>query len=115
MELNLGEKEYRNLWTFLVETFEFTEEQTAAIDHQIPMTQEMFDSILDRCDEIGKNSDKLFFRMLKEYPQYTDIRAERILNEIEELDIAIPTEEEWEIESQKLYARIGTKYGENTI
>ena len=38
---------------FLIETFEFTDEQLAAIDYQIPMTQEIYSSILDRCMELG--------------------------------------------------------------
>lgn len=45
----LNNKGKRNLEEFLTITFEFTDEQLAAIDYQIPMTQEIYDSILDRC------------------------------------------------------------------
>ena len=39
-----GEKINKRLCKFFIETFEFTDEQLAAIDYQIPMTQEIYDS-----------------------------------------------------------------------
>lgn len=36
---------------FLVEAMMLTDEQNAAIDHRIPMTQAIFDDILDKCEE----------------------------------------------------------------
>ena len=56
MEREFTKKELQAMMSFLIETFEFSEEQSAAIDHQIPMTQELFDSILDKCAEIGKDA-----------------------------------------------------------
>ena len=38
------EKIYKRLCKFFIEIFEFTDEQLAAIDYQIPMTQEIYDS-----------------------------------------------------------------------
>lgn len=115
MKLNLSDKEYERLWGFIVETFCFTEEQCDAIDHQIQMTQEIFDSILDRCAEIGKAADDLFYRMLNEYPGHTHVRAARILNDIGEENINLLSEDEMEIWKQKLYAKIRAKYGEDAI
>ena len=40
-----GEKINKRLCKFFIETFEFTDEQLAAIDYQIPMTQEIYDSV----------------------------------------------------------------------
>ena len=116
MERKFSNQELQGLKSFLVEIFEFTGEQLAAIDHQGPdMTQDMFDSILDRCEELGKDADNLFFRMLKEYPQFTEVRAERIQSEIDGVDIPMPLDEEWEIQRKKLFARIREKYGEDAI
>ena len=44
--MNKGIKINKGLCNFLIETFKFTDEQLAAIDYQIPMTQEIYDSIL---------------------------------------------------------------------
>ena len=63
-----GEKINKKLCKFFIEIFEFTDEQLVAIDCQIPMTQEIYDSILDRCMELGTAADDLFNRMLLEYP-----------------------------------------------
>lgn len=77
---------------FLIETFEFTDEQLAEVDYQIPMTQEIYSSILDRCMELGAAADDLFNRMLLEYPEFLAIYAQRIEDEVNEkyADIDIP-------------------------
>ena len=113
--MEFTEKELKNFWSFLVETFEFDEEQTAAIDHQIPMTQELFDSIIDRCNEIGSDVEPLFLRMLDEYKDFMNVYADKILEEIEDEPTYTLSEEEWEIQREKLYARIREKYGEDAI
>ena len=63
--MEFTEKELKGFWSFLVETFEFTEEQNAAIDHQIPMTQEIYNSILDRCNEIGSDVEPISLHLSK--------------------------------------------------
>ena len=87
-----GEKINKRLCKFFVETFEFTDEQLAAIDYQIPMTQEIYDSILDRCMELGTAADDLFNRMLLEYPDFLSVYAQKIDDEVNEkyADIDIP-------------------------
>lgn len=117
--MNFTEKELKNFWSFLVETFEFTEEQTAAIDKQIPMTQELYDSILDKCNELGSDVDSLFYRMLIEYPDFMSNYADRLEAEINEKypDDLFPesTPEELEASWQDLCKRIREKYGEDAI
>ena len=105
----------KNFWGFLVETFEFTEEQTAAIDKQIEMTQEIYNSILDRCNEIGPDVDKLFYRMLDEYPEFMCVYAERIEKEIEGTPFPEVSEEEKQLNYEKLIARIREEYGPDAI
>lgn len=104
---------------FLIETFEFTDEQLAAIDYQIPMTQEIYSSILDRCMELGAAADDLFNRMLLEYPEFLAIYAQSIEDEVNEkyADIDIPesSPEELSVGWEDLCRRIRGKYGEDAI
>ena len=113
--MEFTEKELKGFWSFLVETFEFTEEQNDAIDHQIPMTQELFDSIIDRCNELGEDTDSLFFRMLDEYKEFADVYTNRIVEEAKDVELPEWTEEEKEIQKEKLYAKIRAKCGEDAI
>ena len=39
--MDLTNEQMENLKSFLLETFAFTDEQTSAMDQQIPMTQEI--------------------------------------------------------------------------
>ena len=113
--MEFTEKELKGFWSFLVETFEFTEEQNDAIDHQIPMTQELFDSIMDRCMELGSDVDGLFFRLMKEYEEFSNVYADRIIEEAKDVELPEWTEEEKAIQKEKLYAKIRAKYGEDAI
>ena len=54
------------------------------MDQQIPMTQEIFESILERCNELGSAADKTFYRLLKEYPDFTDIYGQKLEKEVNE-------------------------------
>lgn len=109
------EKQFENLWSFIVEAMEFTDEENSVIEHVIPMTQELFDSIMDKCMEIGSDVEPLFFRLMKEYEEFSDVYADKIIEETK--DVATPewTEEEKEIQKEKLYARIRAEYGEDAI
>lgn len=113
--MEFTEKELKGFWSFLVETFEFTEEQNDAIDHRIPMTQELFNSILNKCNEIGADVDPLFYRMLDEYPEFMSVYTDKIEEEVKNVELPEISEEEWELNRQKLYARIRAEYGEDVI
>lgn len=69
---------------FLVEAMMLTDEQNAAIDHRIPMTQAIFDDILDKCEEVGEFADPLFFYMLEEYKEFMVFRANKIWVELKD-------------------------------
>lgn len=90
--MNRGIKRNKGLYNLLIETFEFTDEQLTAIDYQIPMTQEIYDSVLDRCMELGTDADDLFYRMLLEYPDFLSVYAQKIEDEVNQkyADIDIP-------------------------
>lgn len=82
--MNKGIKINKGLCNFLIETFEFTDEQLTAIDYQIPMTQEIYNAVLDRCMELGAAADDLFNRMLIEYPEFLSVYAQKIEDEVNE-------------------------------
>lgn len=109
----------KELYNFLIEIFEFTDEQLAAIDCQIPMTQEIYDSILDCCMELGTAADDLFYRMLLEYPDFLSVYAQKIEDEVNEkyADIDIPESSPEELDAgwEDLCQRIREKYGEDAI
>lgn len=108
-----------NMRYFLVETFGFSDEQLEAIDYQIPMTQEIYDSILDRCMEIGSGADRIFYRILLEYPDFLSVYADRIEQEVNErytdIDFLEQTPEELQAGWEDLCKRIREKYGEDAI
>lgn len=113
------EKINKRLCKFFIEIFEFKDEQLAAIDCQIPMTQEIYDSILDRCMELGMAADDLFYRMLLEYPDFLSVYAQKIEDEVNEkyADIDIPESSPEELDAgwEDLCRRIREKYGEDAI
>lgn len=115
----MTKEEMDNIRRFLVETFAFTDEQSAAIDKQIPMTQELFESILERCNELGTDTDRLFYSLIIEYPDLTEIYGEKIEQQLNEkyADIELPEEtpEEKEAAWERLCARIREKYGVESI
>ena len=49
----LSNKEKHNFEEFLILTFEFSDDELAAIDKQKPMTMELFSSCLAKCTEMG--------------------------------------------------------------
>ena len=109
----------RAFCNFLVETFEFTDEQLEALDYQIPMTQEIYNSILDRCMELGPIADDLFYRLLDEYPEYLSVYGKMIEDEMKrkfgDIDIPESSPEELCIGWEDLCRRIREKYGKDAI
>ena len=90
--MKLSNQELKRAWGLLIEIFELSQEQTKAIDYQIPMTQEIYNSILDRCYEIGSDLEPLLFRMLSEYPDFSHNYAKHIQKEVEDSGIVVSEE-----------------------
>lgn len=109
----------RAFCNFLVETFEFTDEQLEALDYQIPMTQEVYNSILDHCMELGPIADDLFYRVLDECPEYLSVYGKMIENEMREkygdIDAPKSSPEEISIGWEDLCRGIREKYGKDAI
>lgn len=103
---------------FLLKIFELTDEQLAAIDYQIPMTQAIYNSILDRYTELGAMSDDLFFSLLNEYPEYLSVYDQKIKDEMSKkyraIDIPESSLRELRIGKEVLCRRIKEKYKEES-
>ena len=119
--MELTREQMENLKSFLLETFAFTEEQNAAMDQQIPMTQEIFESIIERYNELVSAADKIFYRIIMEYPDMTDIYGGKIAKELEldtkygNMEFPQETPEELQAGWERLCARIRAEYGEDAI
>ena len=109
----LSEKEQHNFEEFLILTFEFSDDELAAIDKQKPMTMKLFSSCLAKCTEHGLY--KLFERLLDEYPELSDKYIKAIEDDIK--DVALPerTPEEEEESWNRLCERIKNEYGDDLI
>lgn len=118
--MEFTEEQQRNLWSFIVESFEFSDEENAAIEHVIPMTQEIYNGILDKCNEIGSDVEPLFLRLLTEYPEFMSNYADRLEAELNEKypddgTFRESTPEEIEQGWKDLCRRIRERYGEDAI
>ncbi len=109
----LSEKEKRNFEEFLILTFEFSDDELAAIDKQKPMTMELFSSCLAKCTDRGLY--KLFERLLDEYPDLTDKYVKVIDDDIKDVILPERTPEEEEESWNRLCERIKKEYGDDLI
>ena len=109
----LSEKEKHFFEKFLILTFEFSEDELAAIDKQKPMTMELFSSCLVKCTELGIY--KLFERLLDEYPELSDKYVKAIEDDIKDVVLPERTPEEEEESWNRLCERIKKEYGNDLI
>lgn len=60
----------------------------------IPMTQEIFDSIMDRRDEIGgEEVDEIAWQVMLKYPDFLEVNARRMCEELGiDFDMELPEE-----------------------
>lgn len=63
---------YEQSEKFLFSMFSFTEEENAAMYKQIPMTQELFKSCMDKCMKAGRKADIDFNYLVNEFPEFAD-------------------------------------------
>ena len=109
----LSNKEKNNFGEFLILTFEFSDDEMAAIDKQKPMTMELFSSCLAKCTEHGFY--KLFESLLDEYPDLTDKYVKAIDDDIKDVIVPERTPEEEEESWNRLCERIKNEYGDDLI
>lgn len=96
---------------FFILTFEFSDDELAAIDKQKPMTMELFSSCLAKCTEWGFY--KLFERLLDEYPELSDKYVKAIDDDIKDVILPERTLEEEEESWNRLCERIKNEYGDD--
>lgn len=60
----------------------FSEEQLQVIDRITPMTQSIFDSMMQVCMENGEILEQFMFDLMKEYPEYLAVYAAAIYEEV---------------------------------
>lgn len=67
----------RKLVNSLTVLFEFTEEEDDAIHGFIPMTQEIFDSCINKCNELSPDADETYYKLIKSYPDLYEVFKSR--------------------------------------
>ena len=107
---DLTDEQIQGLSDFVKAATFLQEDELKALDGQIPMTQELFDSLCDRLSEIGAHND--FFRLLNEYPEFLKGSAATIEKEMEASNVELPemTDEENKQSFQRLMERINQEY-----
>lgn len=114
---HLTAQQQRRMHIFLSETFCLSEEQNMAIDGVIPMTQEIFDSIMKRREEAGPVLEDLWTDVFLKYPEFAWVHAEKLAAELgvpfgdEKIpeETADKTEQSW----LRLKRLIKEKYGDD--
>jgi hypothetical protein len=82
MNYNLNDRDTSKLQAFFAESRYLTETQNAAIDNVIPMTQEIFDAIMERYDEVGEPLDTTMIQLFMDHPDLADCHMEKIDEEL---------------------------------
>ncbi|MDO4556132.1 MAG: hypothetical protein Q4B70_13435 [Lachnospiraceae bacterium] len=91
--------------------FELSEEESAAYDHQVPMTQEMFENLYNKF--IDWEADVSFDRLVNEFPEQAKVYAEKIIKDID-MDNLPPISKETDRRMREgINQRIREIYGED--
>lgn len=85
----------------------------AAIDCQIPMTQELFEYCLDFY--LDTDDQRKAMEFMGKYPQLVDVYVKRTEEEISKTELPKETPEQAEARWQKLCSRIRAELGEDII
>ena len=97
---------------FTALTFLLNQEELDAFSGAVLMTQELFDSILDKC--MGQQVDEFFYEMLSKYPEFLKESAKKEEAELEgqpaSPDRHISSSEEDEALWQSICAKIKNAY-----
>ena len=97
--------------------FLLDEEETDAVTGYIPMTQELYNSILNKC--MGRSVDEFLNDMLLQYPEFMMVYAKDLEKELDEEypEIEMPEETPEDIERmwENLCQRIRLEFGEDAI
>ena len=89
---DLTPEQRKRLDEFIDEAIFLSEEENAAIEHQIPMTQELFEQITGHCVDI--DAQYRLISLLNEYPHFADEYVRKIEAEVAEKDFPEITKEQ---------------------
>lgn len=91
--------------------FALSDEQTAAMDKVIPMTQELFESCFEKLMSV--DAIRSCMKLMEKYPEFTDTMTQNIMNELDltEEDFQPLSEEESRAGLQALKERIARETG----
>lgn len=105
------EKYPQEVEEFFKVTFALSDEQTAALDHVIPMTQELFEACFDRLMSVDAIRSSM--KLMEEYPEFADTMTKNIMKELNltEEDFQPLSEEESKAGLQALKERIARETG----
>lgn len=87
---DLTQQELERLYEFIDESILLTTEELAAIEHQIPMTRELFEQCIEHCLQI--EAYYRFGKLLEEYSEFSDKYVEE--KELSKLDLPSLSKEE---------------------
>lgn len=73
--------------------FKFTREDLRAMRKKIPMTQEIFNSIMKKREIIGEEAEELTLQLMLKYPDFLEVNARRLCAELGiDFDMELPEE-----------------------
>lgn len=105
---NLTDKQKKRLLEFLKEAIYLTDEENAAIEHQLPMTQELFEHCIEHCTQIGA-----YFRtscLIEEYPHFYNNYLDKEATDITNVNIPEITQDDIDASWQRFKAKILDKH-----
>lgn len=101
---------------FLGEIFYLNEVQNQALEGMIPMTQAIFDSIMERRDEVGPILEDMWMDVFLKYPEFAMAHTEKLAAKLEmpleEMEISESAPEDRERTWNHLKKLIKEKYGD---
>lgn len=105
---NLTEKQKERFYEFVKESILLTQEENAAIDRQIPMTQELFEACIEHCIRIDDMNR--VYTLIDEYPQFIDGYMKKAEQEISKTELPEETSCQREAGWDRFYQKIIEMY-----
>lgn len=84
--MQLSDEEDRKWKQYLLLIYDLSEEQIQTLEGRRPMTQRMFDNIMDVCIKTESRLEFCMFALMEKYPEFLSVYAENICAEIKEDD-----------------------------
>ena len=86
--------------------FKYSRKERQAMRKKIQMTQEIFDSIMKKREEIGEEAEELTFQLMIKYPDFLEVNAKKLCEELgidydEEIPEIPEIPEEYEVKKNK--------------